>query len=342
MKDQKTFEYDFKVATASSIICATTPNNQQAASQIFQKRLSLGHFKCKCRSAQFILSADGRQAQCNICKMIVMTTKDTVMEYSTQLLAWIAAIRLMEQGLAISAHRLSRMFLITPSCADSIIKKILIVIASEMPEEALLVSAQRFKKIISRRSANTPASMHAYEEQTLIEREHELVQPDSAQHIDSELSELSEKQKNILEHLSKTPVSVDALYQKLSMPFGEFYSNLTMLELGNFAKQKDDGKIVRIDESAQSSLKENLHGASEETIQNQIEQIVEFAHGIFHSVSRKYLQLFIAAYWCHTDRKKWCKDALFTACLKHPPISPAQMAAYSSPPLIKIMPFNPD
>ncbi len=340
MNDEKNYQYDFKVATATAIIFTQIPSHLSAASQIFKLRQSTGIQRCKCLNPEFILSKDARRARCKLCGTTVSTTQDTVLEATSELVAWLVAIKLMEQGLIVSGNRLARLTGITSSCANLIIKKLQMVVLAEMPENFMLVSAHRFQKIICRRTVNTPARQHAYIEQISIEKEYALKKKS---HIKPDISD---KQEMILSQMSEGPISLDALYTQIStataMHIGEFYSNITMLELDGFAEQLRDGKFVKIDDETESGLIEMLHGASEETLQNHIEQIIEFTHFVFQSVSRKYLQLFMAAYWCHTDRKKWCKDALLTACLKHPAISAAKLAAYSSPPLIKIMPFNPD
>ncbi len=347
MGNNHSCDYDYKIAIATSKICSEITCNQQAAALIFKMRQSIGDLTCKCAISQFVLRDDDRTAQCATCKTIVTTTKGTVMEQCSELLAWLVAIKLYEQGLTISASRLARLALTTTSCADSIVKKLLVVIANEMPQETLLVSAHRFKKIISRRSTDSPRAEHPYVEQILIEKEHEIRLEKSLDKGLTAVLDLPEKQVKILALLSEKPLSLDALYQQLSaqttMPVGEFNSNLTMLELGNYARQLNDGKFVRAEEELEvdSSLKERLLGHSEQALQSHIDQIIEFIHFRFQSVSRKFLQLFLGAFWCHNDRKKWGKDALLLACLKHPPVNQGEIAAHSSPPLIKLMPFPP-
>lgn len=64
-----------------------------------------------------------------------------------------------------------------------------------------------------------------------------------------------------------------------------------------------------------------------------IASAIAFIRKYFHGVSNKYLQLYIATFWCHTDRETWKKGSVLKACLKHRPISYAQLLYYETPEL---------
>jgi hypothetical protein len=64
-----------------------------------------------------------------------------------------------------------------------------------------------------------------------------------------------------------------------------------------------------------------------------IASAIAFIRKYFHGVSNKYLQLYVAAFWCHTDRETWKKGSVLKACLKHPPIGYLQLLHYHAPEL---------
>ena len=64
-----------------------------------------------------------------------------------------------------------------------------------------------------------------------------------------------------------------------------------------------------------------------------IASAIAFIRKYFHGVSHKYLQLYVAAFWCHVDRATWKKGSVLMACLKHPPVSYIKLLNYESPEL---------
>ncbi|CAN5211657.1 hypothetical protein BH11CYA1_BH11CYA1_48600 [soil metagenome] len=66
------------------------------------------------------------------------------------------------------------------------------------------------------------------------------------------------------------------------------------------------------------------------TVSMAIAAAVAFIRRYFHGVSLKYLQLYLGAFWCHSDRGTWREGAVLRACLKHPPISYADILHYKT------------
>jgi len=57
---------------------------------------------------------------------------------------------------------------------------------------------------------------------------------------------------------------------------------------------------------------------------------------IFHGVSRKYLQLYLATLWCYFNDSLWRHNALLIACFNHSPLSYKASLEYSSPPAVRL------
>lgn len=64
-----------------------------------------------------------------------------------------------------------------------------------------------------------------------------------------------------------------------------------------------------------------------------IASAIVFIRKYFHGVSNKYLQLYVASFWCHIDRVTWKKGSVLIACLKHPPVSYTKLLNYATPEL---------
>ena len=67
------------------------------------------------------------------------------------------------------------------------------------------------------------------------------------------------------------------------------------------------------------------------TVSMAIAAAIAFIREYFHGVSRKYLQVYLAAFWCHFDRDTWNHGTVLRACLKHPPISYIDLLHYKTP-----------
>ncbi|CAN5610230.1 hypothetical protein BH11CYA1_BH11CYA1_40120 [soil metagenome] len=69
-----------------------------------------------------------------------------------------------------------------------------------------------------------------------------------------------------------------------------------------------------------------------------IQTAIAYIRTYFQGVSRKYLQLYLTLFWCHSDRLRWTPGTILLACLEHPPISYEAIIAYVSPSAVKIFP----
>jgi hypothetical protein len=58
---------------------------------------------------------------------------------------------------------------------------------------------------------------------------------------------------------------------------------------------------------------------------------IAFIRQYFHGVSSKYLQVYLGAFWCHSDRRTWAPGAVLRVCIKHPPISNFDLLHYKVP-----------
>lgn len=48
----------------------------------------------------------------------------------------------------------------------------------------------------------------------------------------------------------------------------------------------------------------------------QFKPFFDFVRRVFQGISRKYLQLYLAVYWCSLNRRRWGVGRLFSACMR--------------------------
>lgn len=58
----------------------------------------------------------------------------------------------------------------------------------------------------------------------------------------------------------------------------------------------------------------------------------------FHGISRKYLQFYIASFWCRVDRARWSVGRLLTEVAAFPKIECREVLSFVSPLIVKLIP----
>ncbi|MDP3509886.1 MAG: hypothetical protein Q8T09_18085 [Candidatus Melainabacteria bacterium] len=68
-----------------------------------------------------------------------------------------------------------------------------------------------------------------------------------------------------------------------------------------------------------------------------VAQFVGLISSEFHGISKKCLQLYLASFWCSSDRVRWAPGVLLQACLRHTPIRYEQILNFISPSRVVIV-----
>jgi hypothetical protein len=68
-----------------------------------------------------------------------------------------------------------------------------------------------------------------------------------------------------------------------------------------------------------------------------VSQFVGLISREFHGISKKCLQLYLASFWCSSDRVRWAPGVLLQACLRHAPIRYEQILNFVSPSRVMMM-----
>ena len=154
---------------------------------------------------------------------------------------------------------------------------------------------------------------------------------------------LSEQEKNVFDLLSESPVQFDFLCERSGINAGALSSALIMLELGGLAVRISGDRYVR--KTADRCGKQIAVTASDSRwaatasakVTTMVSAATKFIRITFHGISRKYLQMYLAAYWCQFDRNRWHNGSVLEACLQFGQITGDKILSYVSPSDIKLV-----
>ncbi len=155
---------------------------------------------------------------------------------------------------------------------------------------------------------------------------------------------MSAQEEKVYEVLKEQEVHFDAICARTGLPAGEVSSLLTFLELAGHVRRRAGDRYLRtIDDKNAPSQKignqrssgwEELSAAAAALVKN----VINFVHEHYQGVSRKYLQNYLSAYWCHIDRGRWYPGSLLEACFRFGPIRNDEIRSCISTALVKILP----
>lgn len=77
-------------------------------------------------------------------------------------------------------------------------------------------------------------------------------------------------------------------------------------------------------------------GAGKSGTKSKMANCLKYIRRYFHGVSRKYIQNYLAAYWCYSDRIRWSTGILLKVCVQFGQIDSSEILNYVSPLLVKM------
>jgi hypothetical protein len=113
---------------------------------------------------------------------------------------------------------------------------------------------------------------------------------------------------------------------------GELSATLTLLELMGLIKRLPGEFYARQISHHTNTRADEKHPNASALVDGSI----KFIRETFHGISRRYLQLYLAAYWCWGDRKRWTLGALLQHCLEVGEISSFEILSYVSPQMVQL------
>ena len=208
----------------------------------------------------------------------------------------------MERGVIINAGQCHRSFGIAASTASEILKRLTTVIHSHMEEHC--VSSGEFIALFSKRSRETPARQHPRAEETEVEKVCAINLRSMTQQVS--WSTLSNDEKLVYETLSDNTVHFDHIRNATGLDIGAVSSALMMLELHGLSQRKPGDNYVAKTLPIRRSDIAMIPGVA-----RSIDAAANYVRIGFCGISRKNLQLYLAASWCYLDRIRWQAGGLF-------------------------------
>lgn len=311
-----------------------------------------------CGSEQLVRSYGSRISYCKSCRGKTYCTGNTFFHRIKKLQAMLACMYFFEMGFCIPSTKLSEMFGISIATAQRIIKKISHVLKELMIAELPTIPSADFITVFGRRSSETPARKHPrYEQKVLEDEQKEERNPEEQGSTDSErgsekssstnspdskltgAAPLAEEEASILNHISDEPITFDELLSLSKKTVSELSSLLAIFEIEGLIKTQPGNKYVRVklhqDELIFLTFTDDGKDNSKATASN-----IQFIKTNFGGCSRKYLNHFLALYWCFRDRARWGTPAeILNACLDYGYISLRSIYAKVTPLLTNYCPF---
>lgn len=332
----------------------------------------LAQIKMECRICQnqaLDLSRGGRVGTCALCKKDTWFTAGTILEHMKKPRPRLAAIWLTRKGAILNSLAFSSLLNIAYASAHGILKWLRFSIQNLLPSDAPVVHSSLFIPAFSKRSRETPARERPVAEQAEIEKMAASAEPPvrvpESQNITSDSTDLPleftakdvlvpderstassdfngeethdpgtscSQQERVYNLLSDLPLHFDVLFERAKIPVSALSALLTLLELGGKADRLDGDNYVR------RIPKPKINSPSEE-LSIAIDAFLEFIRVNFRGISRKYLQGYLAAFWCYIDRSRWSSDTLWQKCLRSMPVNSRQTRAYVTPIWVKLLPL---
>lgn len=281
---------------------------------------------------------DGRAGRCRSCNKLTWFTAGTKLHHLKKAKARLAAIYLADRGEFLSSSAFARVFKISQSSAFEILKWLSFAAETLMPDKEPLIHSSEFTQVFCKRSKETPAGLHPVSEQQRAEEEEEESRRASQHQTEREKSEADEPAdaskdlseilpaealsasttaRAIIELLAKSDLYFDELCKSLECSAAELSSTLILLELDALVVRSAGDRYSR-------SKKNNKIQNSSQTQCTAIDQFMEFIRDIFHGISRKYLQRYLALYWCRSVTMLRSKGEFMENCLNRSTLLPGK------------------
>lgn len=312
------------------------PENEDVLEEMYKRAFEADSINCRsCGATDFERRRGDRVGKCNSCGKSMWMFADTFfcgMRTKTAT-AWLAAIYFKEHGQLFSASMFHTIVGVAQSTAHGIIKRIEIVQASLMQNDAALVASSNFMRVFCKRSRETPAREHPRAEEDVVSREEQYHHSDDANDQRGHFAEnfdMEEDTQKIFHCLSGSPLSTEDLCQATGLATRDVSSALSYLELSGFIERLPGDRHVRC-----KNVATKMEGSScNEEIRHALSHFLQTAMENWHGISRKYLQLYLASYSGQLHQRKWSDKRLLSECIRFGPVKYDDILTYVSSPFV--------
>ncbi len=342
------FENDGEIEKIWQTVLSIAPTDSDALDIFCQHWSQNDLLRCGyCGSTDLNRAPGDRRCKCDNCGKKVWVTSEKLLERAERFQAYLAAALIREAGLFISGAAFARLTEVQTSTAYNILRKFNIALANQLPQDAEEISGRLMKLIIAKRTCETPARLHPFAEQELIDEEifqsrseQDWVASDCAQNksAEEEQDDFARNTELVLGVLSaEVGMTADDVQLKTGIAIGVVTGSLFVLELNGKARRVPGGKYFLCVVSAADQFQARENSQLAESVRLGAIKYLSVIGEYLHRVGRKGLQHHLAAVWCALDRATWGPGSLISLSGMHPPVPYRQMVEYVSPPYLKIV-----
>ena len=314
----------------------------------FFEFLNLGRRCSHCQSARVKRPPLGRSLICGACNRRSWITKGTLFEGAKKIQPWFVALWFRAHGVALSSSKLAQVAGVSQSTAWTILKKLDLVLASRLSDFAVSVPSGIFTRLFTRRSSVTPALSHPSAEESLREDLEEtpidsaidsgsIGEGDPAGQDSSQSMVIGSTEQALLLCLSQLEpggnCSFDELLQKINATTGELSASLVMLELTGKIRVSPGDRFSLVTEEGVSAKDSYLQSMSAE-VESARDRFIEFVQRVHGGISRKYLQLSLAAFGSLLLLPSQTLEGIFEVCARTRRVKISQIMEYDSPSMV--------
>lgn len=321
--------------------------------KLYERLLLAGSISCsRCNGREFTRCDGTRQIVCVSCRNKQSFTAHTFFHKMKRAstLEYLFLLTLLDEGIVVNASEFERHSSVVYSTSLSMVKKCALVLQNAMDDSTFTEAhCTEFKKVVARRSKETPARKHPRKEQR-SPRGSQLLHQDlfTRTYIDDEtrerksvtvpasaaakIQDLSILEMNILFELSDGPMLFDTLYARVGgvIGLGQFSGTLSNLALKDLLSMSLDF-VKRSDETMPTAM---AIGADLDPKFKR--SIVEFIQDSYQGISQKAAQFYCTLHAFHTNRKSWPKGKIFHIFMRSRSVKDKEVTDYVSPQILKI------
>jgi hypothetical protein len=279
--------------------------------------------RCRnCRSELTNRERGSRLVTCAHCNKRQSITTDTPLHRMRKFRPFLTLICCIQKGMVFSAAEFGRIAGIATSTAANLIYKSTLPVCAELLRglgvTCFNVCTTKFDKAIYRRSRHTPAELHPVTEQYDLL----LAEAVDAQQRTPE----GDNEMAVYNALSDDPTSTEMLMSITGLNINEVNAALTILELDHFSKPVGSNRFIRIKQKLVNSQASEPSKAQLADITNAL----NFIHSVFHGVSRRLLQLYLAWNWLHALAKAGQPIQILDICKNYGPVTAKDIKMFKS------------
>lgn len=335
--------------------------------------------KCNSPNAKFSDKKSHRNFRCGDCHARNSITAGTFFNGVTYIWIWRANVWLNDENILVSQNCLAQIFGISPNTSRKMQQSILVAMNDLGLSAVDQISSSHFLSLFSKRSLATDKWEHPQTEEDeysqvkadKFETEPQTKETHATEEAESaadhclmpgaETSDLSEREVEIIEALKSGPKSIGEICQALgSFESAEVMTVLTLMELTGYIKQSvgnlyslvelvknTTGSAISLElrhaglgVCAQANCHVCMPGNKLMSTEDDFVSFFAFIKGIFHGISRKYLQLYLTFQYFRDPLicVESSRESLLSICLRHGYVGSKYLREYVSPPLVYFRP----